>query len=95
MSSREDRVKHRMPMERLQQSPEEEEAFEAQIAPAREALAALLDASDQLRDQWGSFPDADSPAMAELAAQTAFRGNSPWDEEPAQAARGVFYGQPP
>lgn len=57
-----------------------DEAFEAHIAPARKALAALLDASDQLRDEWGSLPAADSPAMAELAAGAQFRASSAWGD---------------
>jgi len=63
-----------------------DEAFEAHVAPTRGALTALLDASDQLRDEWGSMPSADSPAMAELAAEAPFKGSSPWGEDPVGAA---------
>ena len=62
-----------------------DEAFEARIGPVREALAALLDASDQLRDEWGSLPAADSQAMAELAAGAQFKGSSTWGD-PVHAA---------
>jgi hypothetical protein len=66
--------------------PDVDELFEAHVAPTREALTALLDASDHLRDYWGYLPAPDSQAMAELAVQAHLKGNSPWDEEPAQAA---------
>jgi hypothetical protein len=66
--------------------PSIDEAFEAHIAPTRKALTALLDASDHLRDHWGSLPAPNSQAMAELAAQGELKGNSPWEDEPAQAA---------
>jgi hypothetical protein len=60
----------------------QDEAFEAHIAPTREALTALLDASDQLKDEKGSLPDADSAAMAEIAAEASFEGISPWGDKP-------------
>jgi hypothetical protein len=62
-----------------------DEAFEAHVAPVRGALAALLDASDELRDERGWLPDADSQAMAELAAATEFKGSSTWGD-PVSAA---------
>jgi hypothetical protein len=66
--------------------PSIEERFEAHVAPTREALTVLLDASDHLRDHWGFLPAPNSPAMAELAAQAELKGNSPWEDAPAQAA---------
>jgi hypothetical protein len=62
-----------------------DEAFEARIGPVREALAALLDASDQLSNERGWLPAADSPAMAELADGAQFKGSSTWGD-PIQAA---------
>jgi hypothetical protein len=64
------------------------EAFEAHIGPVREALAALLDASDQLREERGSLPAADSQAMAELAAGAQFKGSSTWGD-PVHAAHNL------
>jgi len=60
------------------------EAFERHIAPTREALSALLDAADQLRDKWGYWPAADSKAMAELAAEAQFAGDPPWGKDPVE-----------
>jgi hypothetical protein len=65
-----------------------DEAFEAHVAPVRRALAALLDASDELRDAWGSQAAADSPAMAELAAGAEFKGSSTWGD-PLDAAHNL------
>jgi hypothetical protein len=65
-----------------------DKAFEAHVAPVREALAALLDAFDQLRDEWGSLPAADSPAMAELATGAQFKGSSTWGD-PVHAAHNL------
>jgi hypothetical protein len=65
-----------------------DEVFEAHVAPARGALAALLDASDQLRDEWGSLSAADSQAMAELAAGAEFKGSSTWGD-PVHAAHNL------
>lgn len=63
-----------------------DEAFEAHIAPVREALRALLEASDQLRETWGSLPATDSKGVAELAAEGEFQGTSPWGVDPVAAA---------
>jgi hypothetical protein len=65
-----------------------DEAFEAHVGPVREALAALFQASDELRDQWGSLPAPNSPAMAELADVAQFEANSPWGD-PVQDAHNI------
>lgn len=81
-----------MATEQRGDSPNEsnvDEAFEAHVAPAREAFAALLDASDGLRDRWGSLAAAESQAMAELAAEAQVRGKSPWGDDPIQAAHNL------
>jgi hypothetical protein len=65
------------------------EAFERHIAPTREALSALLDAADRLIDKWGYLPAADSPAMAELAAEAQFTGGTAWGKDPIQAAHNL------
>ena len=41
--------------------------FERHVGPVRDALAELLEASEDLRLKWGSMPNAESRAMAELA----------------------------
>jgi hypothetical protein len=61
-------------------------AFEAHIAPAREALSRLLDVSDELRESGSSLPAADSQGMAEIAAGREFRGPSPWGDDPVEQA---------
>lgn len=65
-----------------------DEAFEAHIGPVRDALAALLHASDELRENWSSLPAADSLAMAELADAAQFEANSPWGD-PVQDAHNL------
>jgi len=66
-------------------------AFEAYIAPNRELLTRLVEASRELKDQWSELPAEDSPAMAELAAEHQFRGDPPWDNEPATAAHNIAH----
>lgn len=63
-----------------------DEPFEAHIAPLRDSLGELLDASDHMRDEWGFLPAADSLAMAELAAEAEFSGRPPWGDDPVAAA---------
>jgi hypothetical protein len=66
--------------------PDVSAAFEAHVAPVRDALSGLLDASDEVRDAAGSLPAADSPAMAEVAQESNFRGGEPWGADPVGAA---------
>jgi len=61
----------------------DDEAFEALISPLREALRDLLEVSDQLSDEWGSLPNPESRAMAELDEETRFARPG---RHPAQAA---------
>lgn len=62
------------------------ERFERHVSPLRDALSRLLNASDELRDAWGSMPAADSRAMAEIAAEDRFSGADPWGPEPITQA---------
>jgi hypothetical protein len=50
---------------------------------------ALLDASMDLGDRWGSLPDAGSSAMAELAAEPEYEGAEPWGDEPVRQAHNM------
>jgi hypothetical protein len=68
--------------------PNLDEAFEAHIGPVRDALAALLQAGDELRDKWGWLPAPESPAMAELADAAQLEANSPWGD-PVQDAHNL------
>jgi len=61
-------------------------AFEAHVGPVRDALLRLLDASDELQGTWGSMAAADSQAMAELAAEDQFQGETPWGTDPVLQA---------
>jgi hypothetical protein len=78
-----------MGRERSGNSADAEKAFEAHIAPARKALAALLHDSDELRDKWGWLPAPESAAMAELAAGPQFEGNPTTWGDPAHAAHNL------
>lgn len=62
------------------------EAFETHVGPPRVALTALLDSGEELRQRWGSLPDANSRAMAEIASEGQYVGASPWGDEPVQQA---------
>jgi hypothetical protein len=64
----------------------DDEAFEAHIKPAREALAQLIQASEELTEEWHGQVAADSRAMTEIAEEGKYRGESPWDATPAAAA---------
>jgi hypothetical protein len=63
--------------------------FEAHVGPVREALVGLLDEAESLRQRWGSLPDAHSQAMAEVAAESEYRGESPWGDDPVQQAHNL------
>ena len=63
-----------------------DDAFEAKVGPVRDGLTKLLDAADNVRDSWGHMPAEDSKAMAELAEEASYRGDSPWGQDPVQAA---------
>lgn len=63
--------------------------FEAHVGPVRDALVELLSASDKLQDQWGSLPNANSQAMAEVAAEEKFVGTEPWGDEPVRQAHNL------
>lgn len=67
----------------------EDDDFERHVGPLRDALAALLEASEDLRLDWGSMPNAESRAMAELAEERRFRGNQPWGETPVTSAHNL------
>ena len=69
--------------------PDEDDDFERHIGPLRDALAELLEASERLRLQWGSMPNAESTAMAELAEEHRFRGNPTWGETPVTTAHNL------
>jgi hypothetical protein len=63
--------------------------FEEHIAPLRDSLERLVDLSDSITDRWGHMPSADSPAMAELAAEREFSGPEPWGDQPVQATYNI------
>src|SRR5947209_4832928 len=54
------------------------DSFYGQIGPIRDSLAALVKATLAMREHWGSGPDADSPAMAEIALEPEFAGQGSW-----------------
>ena len=61
--------------------------FEAHIGPVRDALARLLEVSEDLRVSRGSRADADSRAMADLAQEAEFAGGAPWGDQPVEMAQ--------
>jgi hypothetical protein len=63
-----------------------DEQFETHIAPARNALRDLLLLADDIGYSSGQVPAADSRAMKEIAEQFRFNGDSPWGNDPVQAA---------
>lgn len=63
--------------------------FEAHISPVRGALIDVLEAWERLGERWGSLPDAESQAMAEIAAEGDYIGTSPWGDEPVRQAHNL------
>jgi hypothetical protein len=63
--------------------------FEAHVGPVRDALMGLLDTAEKLRQSWGSMPDANSRAMAELALEHQFKSPPPWGDDPVQSAHNL------
>lgn len=61
-------------------------AFERHVGPVRQSLADLLDASAEPVRRWGYLPAAESQAMAQLAVEKDYVGQSPWGEEPVEQA---------
>lgn len=72
-----------------QDSADTSERFEAHIAPVRDGLVRLLDASDEQQHQWGSLPAVESLAMKELAAEHEYKGGEPWGNEPVAEAHNL------
>jgi len=60
--------------------------FEAHVSPVRDGLLRLIEVSEQLEEQWGSLPAADSRAMGEIASESKYAGGEPWGDEPARQA---------
>lgn len=61
-----------------------EEQFRAKVEPFRVALLDLMEQTQGLRQAASYYPAADSPAMAELAAEHRYAGG--WGQEPVLAA---------
>lgn len=74
---------------RAQANEDTAEMFEQHVAPVREGLAAFLEASATVGDPWGSLPDADSRAMAEIAEEKEFEGPDPWGADPVRQAHNL------
>jgi hypothetical protein len=68
---------------------ESSKAFEAHIGPLRRALIALIDEGDALRKRWGSIPNPESRAMAEIASESQYEGAGPWGNEPVRQAHNL------
>jgi hypothetical protein len=67
----------------------DDEAFEAHITPSREGLARLIRATEELVEPWGGQAAVDSRAVAEIAEEAKYQGQSPWDSTPATGAHGL------
>jgi hypothetical protein len=68
---------------------DDDAAFEAQIAPTRDALGGLIKASRSLAEERGRLPSAESYAIAERNEGDVIKAPPPWDKYPASAAQEV------